>query len=124
MIPWRKKLESLKQTSTCRVTTRGRRTGRPHTTTIWFVVGEDGNIYLGTLRMGRDWPKNVAANPAIEIEIGDLRLAGAARLVTDAEHRKVIAARLAGKYWAAWIGAWFGLQPEGVFEVRPSGEVT
>ncbi len=52
--------------ATCRITTRGRKTGRPHAVTIWFVVGaEEQRVYLGTLRMGRDWPRNVAANPEV-----------------------------------------------------------
>jgi len=122
MIHWQKQLESLKGQSTCRITTRGRRSGRPHTVTIWFVVGEAGSIYLGTLRMGRDWPKNVAVNPDVILEIGSLRLNGQARQVSDEARRAEIESSLTGKYWAAWIGSWLGLKPQGVFEVRVSGE--
>ena len=124
MIHWQKKLEALKNTSTCRITTRGRKTGRHHTVTIWFVVAEERRIYLGTLRMGRDWPKNVATNPGVLIQIGDLRLEGDASLVTDEARRADIEARLASKYWGAWIGSWFGMKPQGVFEVRLSGETS
>ena len=42
------RLAAVKDRSTCRITTRGRRTGRPHTRTIWFVV-EDTVLYLATL---------------------------------------------------------------------------
>ena len=122
MIPWQKKLEALKQQSTCRITTRGRKSGRPHTVTIWFVVSEHGSIHLGTLRLGRDWPKNVAADPAVVIEISDLRLRGEAHRVTDEARVDEIASQLAAKYWAAWIGSWFGLKPEGVFDVAIGGE--
>jgi len=124
MIHWQKKLEALKQTSTCRITTRGRKTGRPHSVPIWFVVGEERRIYLGTLRMGRDWPRNVAVNPGVSLQIGDLQLAGEARLVTDEAERANIESQLASKYWAAWIGSWLGLKPQGVFEVRIRGEAT
>ena len=124
MIHWQKKLEALKQTSTCRITTRGRKTGRPHSVPIWFVVGEERRIYLGTLRMGRDWPRNVAVKPGVSLQIGDLQLAGEARLVTDEAERANIESQLASKYWAAWIGSWLGFKPQGVFEVRISGEAS
>jgi deazaflavin-dependent oxidoreductase (nitroreductase family) len=122
MTDWQKRLDALKTTATCRITTRGRKTGRPHTVTIWFVVGEDGRVYLGTLRMGRDWPKNVAANPAVQLQIGDLRLDGEARLLTEPDARARVESRIASKYWAAWIGSWLGFKPQGVFEVRVRGE--
>ena len=122
MIHWQKKLESLKQQGTCRITTRGRRTGRPHTVTIWFVVGDDGRIHLATRKMGRDWPKNVAANPDVILEIGDLRLSGRAEQVSEENERARIESLIAAKYWAAWIGSWFGVKPQGVFEVRVNGE--
>ena len=124
MIHWQKKLEALKQTGTCRITTRGRKTGRPHSVPIWFVVGEERRIYLGTLRMGRDWPKNVAVNPGVSLQIGDLQLEGEARLVTDEAERANIESQLASKYWAAWIGSWLGFKPQGVFEVKISGEAS
>jgi deazaflavin-dependent oxidoreductase (nitroreductase family) len=123
MIHWQKRLESLKGRSTCRITTRGRRTGRPHTVTIWFVVGDNGRIHLGTLKMGRDWPKNVLANPDVVLEIGDLRLSGRAEQVSEGSERARIDSLIAAKYWVAWIGSWLGLKPQGVFEVRVSGEV-
>ena len=122
MIHWQKRLESLKERNTCRITTRGRRTGKPHTVTIWFVVGDGGRIHLGTLRMGRDWPRNVAANPDVVLEIGDLRLSGRAQQVSEEAERDRIASLIAAKYWAARIASWLGFKPEGVFEVRVTGE--
>jgi len=89
MTDWQKRLDALKNSSTCRITTRGRKTGRPHTVTIWFTVDDGGRVNLGTLRMGRDWPKNVAANPAVQLQIGDLRLDGEARLVTTRPRARV-----------------------------------
>ena len=121
MTDWQKRLDALKNSSTCRIITRGRKTGRPHTVTIWFTVDDDGRVNLGTLRMGRDWPKNVAANPAVQLEIGDLRLDGEARLVTEPGARARVERQLAAKYLAARIGSWFGFKPQGVFEVRVLG---
>ena len=79
---------------------------------------------VGTLRMGRDWPKNVAVNPGVSLQIGDLQLEGEARLVTDEAERANIESQLASKYWAAWIGSWLGFKPQGVFEVKISGEAS
>ena len=122
MIHWQKQLEALRQVGSCRITTRGRKTGRPHSVTIWFAVGEEKQVYLGTLRMGRDWPRNVAANSEIVLEIEDLRLRGDARLITDESKRARAESLLGAKYWGVWIGSWFGLRPEVVFEVDIAGE--
>jgi hypothetical protein len=72
--------------------------------------------------MGRDWPKNVAANPEVVLEIGDLRLNGRAQQVSDESERARIASSIAKKYWAAWLGSLLGFKPQGVFEVRVTGE--
>src|ERR1051326_1982736 len=46
------RLGAVADRGTLRITTRGRKTGRPHTVTIWFVV--DGRtIFLGTLHARR-----------------------------------------------------------------------
>jgi len=123
MSHWQQRLAALRDVRTCRITTRGRKTGRPHAVTIWFVVGsEEQRVYLGTLRMGRDWPRNVAANPEVVVDIADLRLQGRARLVTDERQRQRVESALAAKYWGVWIGSWLGLRPQGVFEVELGGE--
>jgi hypothetical protein len=41
------RLAAVEGSSTCRITTRGRRSGKPHTVTIWFLV-EGTTLYLGT----------------------------------------------------------------------------
>jgi hypothetical protein len=89
--------------------------------TIWFVVGGDDRIHLGTLRLGRDWPKNIAVHPDVTVEIDDLRLKGEATRIDAPERREEVARLLARKYWASRIGFWLGLRPQGVFEVRLLG---
>jgi len=91
--------------------------------TIWFVVGENDRILLGTLRLQRDWPKNLAAHPDVEVEVGDLRLRGEAQRVTDPERCERVAEQLARKYWVSRLAAWLGFKPEAVFEVRVSGAI-
>jgi len=118
---WRRRLTEVRDRSQCRITTWGRRTGRRHTVTIWFAAGDGDTIWLSTLRTDRDWPKNVAKNPDVEIEIGDLRLRGEARTVSDEALCRRIEEALRSKYLVARIGGWFGLRPQAVYQVRVSG---
>ena len=110
------RLAPVQDRGTLRITTRGRRTGRPHTVTVWFVV--DGpTLYLGTLNAKRDWVKNLARTPEVELDLGAVRLRGRARIVTDPTADAHVRALLARKYWMAWIGSWFGQGPEQTFRV-------
>jgi len=108
------RLAAVKDRGTLRITTRGRRTGKPHTVPIWFVV-EDTTLYLATLNARRDWVRNVAKTPEVELDIGGLRLRGRATTVRDPALEAHIRNMLAGKYWMAWIGSWFGKGPERTF---------
>src|SRR2546426_11557220 len=80
----------------CYVTTTGRRTGKPHQIEIWF--GADGDtIYLLSGGGDRsDWFKNLKADPAVTVRIGDREWQGGARDVEDsredARARRVLAA--------------------------------
>jgi hypothetical protein len=52
---------------TCRLTHRGRKSGRPFEVTIWFLV--DGDIvYLTTMNMERQWTQNVLVHRDVVIE--------------------------------------------------------
>jgi deazaflavin-dependent oxidoreductase (nitroreductase family) len=84
--------------SFCYVTTRGRRTGRAHTIEIWFAA-EGRRLYL-LAELGRraDWIRNLLAEPAVSVRLGDRTRPARAGLVTDpdADHR--IRRLLAAKY--------------------------
>lgn len=122
MNDWRAELETRTREATCRLVTRGRRTGRSHTVTIWFAVDDAGRIYVATLRMERDWPRNVLADPAVTFAIGDWSIGATARLLEDEKARAEGVRVIAQKYWGAWLAGWLGLGPEGVFEVVPGGD--
>ena len=53
---------SIKQTT--RVTHYGRKTGKPHKVTIWFVLDGD-RLYIGTANVSRQWVRNVHKTPKI-----------------------------------------------------------
>ena len=110
------RLGAVADRGTLRITTRGRKTGRPHTVTIWFVV--DGRtILLGTLDARRDWVRNLEKSPDVTLELEGLRLRGRATAIADAELERRIRDLLAQKYWMAWIGSWFGMGPAKTFRV-------
>jgi hypothetical protein len=109
-------LASIADRSTLKITTRGRKSGKPHTVTIWFLI--DGTtVYLATLDARRDWVRNAEKTPAVELEIDGLRLRGRTSAVTDPELEAHVRDLLARKYWMAWLGSWFGMGPARTFRV-------
>lgn len=114
--PLDSQLTTLNSHGTLQLTTRGRRTSKRHTVTVWFVVDGD-TLYLGTLKLKRDWPRNVIKNGAVELDIGGNIFKGQAKQITDAKQLQDVKALLSQKYWAAWLGSWFGAGPEGAFAV-------
>jgi deazaflavin-dependent oxidoreductase (nitroreductase family) len=116
----KQRLAAVKDRSTLRLTTSGRKTSKQHTVTVWFLV--DGEtVYLATLKLKRDWPRNVMKNGHVELNVADEVLKGRARQITDAKRLEHVKALLAKKYWAAWLGSWFGMGPEGAFAVTIDG---
>ncbi len=55
----------------CYVTTTGRRTGRPHTIEIWFGRADTTLYVLCGARERADWVRNVLADPAVRVRVGD-----------------------------------------------------
>jgi deazaflavin-dependent oxidoreductase (nitroreductase family) len=90
-------------TECCHVTTRGRRTGRPHEIEIWFgVVGEVLYLICGD-GGGADWYRNLVADPAVSVRIDGLVRRGRAYLVTDPGERRAVAQVMGPKY-RGWGG--------------------
>ena len=73
-------IESLAGAEYCYLTTRGRRTGRPHRIEIWFVAHE-GGAYLLSDTGRSDWCRNLIADPHVTLEIGGERRETLARPV-------------------------------------------
>jgi|SRR5579862_1313766 len=112
----KQRLGPLKDHNTLQLTTTGRKTGKRHTVTVWFLVDGD-TVYLATLKMKRDWPRNLMKNGSVELDVGGQVFKGHAEQIVHARRLAHVKELLAKKYWAAWLGSWFGLGPEGVFAV-------
>ena len=82
---------------TMKITTRGRKTGKPHTVTIWFGVDENGRMFVSSLR-NRDWVKNILANPDVEVAIKGVTRRMRAVKVESEEDKQLIRSIWGRKY--------------------------
>jgi deazaflavin-dependent oxidoreductase (nitroreductase family) len=94
-------------TQTCRIATRGRRTGTEHVVTVWFAM--IGARFHAASRHGLagDWVQNALAAGALEVRSGKASWRGSASLVPADDVAAVLDA-FAAKYHrhGAVIAAW------------------
>ncbi len=80
------RLRQVAAKQTTRLTHYGRKTGKPHEVTIWFVLDGD-RLYIGTANVNRQWVRNVQKTPQVKLSIAGENVEGTARFPTDrAEH--------------------------------------
>jgi deazaflavin-dependent oxidoreductase (nitroreductase family) len=80
------------------LTTRGRRTGRPHEIEIWFAV-HDGRYWLiAGGGESSDWVRNIRADRSVRWRVGERTSEAVAEVVEDAAAAQVPRQRLAAKY--------------------------
>ena len=91
----------------CRLTVTGRRSGKPRSVTIWFVL-DGSTLYLTGGAEVPQWCRNLRAHPAVEIEIGGTKLRGVARVVEDPSEADAVRDRFVKKYLLARISRLFG----------------
>lgn len=86
--------------------TRGRKTGRPHETTVWCAY-ENGVIWLRTDH-GSDWYRNLERDPHCRIRAGKTEVAAVRETIADeaAALRRVVELFRA-KYGAEWVADWY-----------------
>jgi deazaflavin-dependent oxidoreductase (nitroreductase family) len=123
------RLRQVAGKQTTRLTHYGRKTGKPHEVTIWFVLDGD-RLYIGTANVNRQWVQNVQKTPQVKLSIAGEKVEGTARFLTDrAEHERAMAA-IRRKYWMfrpiielGWFLAAIGLMRDktGSFEVLLAG---
>ena len=81
-----------------RLTTYGRKSGKPHDVTIW--IGTDGkHLYIRSGQgMRRDWPQNLVARGEGVLHLGNLGVKVKPRLVTDPAEARMVSALYRKKY--------------------------
>jgi deazaflavin-dependent oxidoreductase (nitroreductase family) len=82
----------------CYLTTTGRVTGRPHEIEIWFGMRGSTLYFLSGGGEGSDWVKNLRANPAASVRIGEQTFQGLARGLEDGQEQALVRRLLAAKY--------------------------
>ncbi|HET8569936.1 MAG TPA: nitroreductase family deazaflavin-dependent oxidoreductase [Candidatus Limnocylindria bacterium] len=92
------------------LTTRGRRTGRPHTIEIWFAL-DGGTIYLLSGGGGAaDWVKNIRKTRDVRVRVGSRTVGARARLVRgaaeDAKARRLLDAKYMGRREGERLSSW------------------
>jgi len=82
------------------ITVTGRKSGRPISIPVWFVL-ENGTLYLLPVS-GSDtqWYKNVLKNPSIRIEAGGAEAELKVAPVTDAKQVSSVVEKFRAKYGA------------------------
>ena len=77
--------EELGALDYCYLSTKGRRSGSPHTIEIWFALHGEAVYLLAGGGDGSDWVKNVRSDPTVGLRLGDRDLICKARLAGDPE---------------------------------------
>jgi deazaflavin-dependent oxidoreductase (nitroreductase family) len=84
------------------LTTRGRRSGRPHTIEIWFaLVGRSVWMVAGG-GTSSDWVANLLADPAVTVRIGLRTFTGRARTEPGGAGDAAVARRLLAARYQGW----------------------
>lgn len=100
--------------STVRLTTTGRKSGRQHSVTIWFVVKDARHLYVQHVRGAADWFKNLTKQPNVQLDFGAGPLAARAMPITDAAEVRRVLALFRRKYIFAWIFQLLGMTKRAV----------
>lgn len=81
-----------------RLTTVGRKTGKPRTVTIWIATDGQHLFVRSGQGMKREWPKNLVANPEATLRLGGQKVKVRGRHVTDPAEARAAAGRASQKY--------------------------
>ena len=67
----------------CYLTTRGRRTGNPHTVEIWFALEGQTLYILAGNGESADFVRNLRREPEVQVRLDGITYTATARVVTD-----------------------------------------
>lgn len=75
-------LEKVRSEKFIHLTTRGRKTGRPHEVELWFAA-KDRTVYLSHEGQETDWMRNIRRNGEVSFEIAGRNFGGKGRYLED-----------------------------------------
>ena len=88
------------------IVTRGRRSGRPHETTVWCAY-EDGVLWLRTDH-DSDWYRNLKRHPRCRVRVGEMEVAAMSEPIPDeAAALRHVVELFRAKYGAEWVSDWY-----------------
>jgi deazaflavin-dependent oxidoreductase (nitroreductase family) len=94
--------------STIELTTTGRKSGKPHTKPIWFVV-DGGRLVVQAGKDGKtDWYQNLGQSPTATVRQGDYTFRVRAKRVEDSARVEAIHRLFLDKYTSAWLLSFVG----------------
>jgi len=113
-------LEALDGRWHVRVTTVGRKSGKPRRVTVWFAC-DGGKLYLAGGRKVPHWCRNLQKTPDVEVEIGGVRFKGKARILKGPKQADRVRQLMFKKYLLARLSGFFGGYRHAVpVEITPS----
>jgi deazaflavin-dependent oxidoreductase (nitroreductase family) len=86
--------ELLRWRCVLRLTTIGRKSGRPRTTLVSFMPQNGHYVIFSGWGVRSDWYQNLLANPEVTIQVGRRRLRATAQPVREPERRRALMLQL------------------------------
>jgi deazaflavin-dependent oxidoreductase (nitroreductase family) len=117
-------IEKVKEQQYVYLTTKGRKTGKPHKVELWFAY-YGGRVYLSHEGQRTDWMRNALKNERVGVRIGSVEFEAKAKVAAEGSRSREEGARaLYEKYYEPApkekIDDWFSLST--VIELTPLGE--
>lgn len=98
--------DDLRAADECRLTTTGRKSGRPREIRIWFAAVGDRVFMLAGDREKAHWVRNLQADPTVRVAIRKRTFEGVGRPVEGDEDDPVARDAIAAKYGTKWLTRW------------------
>lgn len=93
------KISNLAGEEYCYLTTKGRKTGKPHRIEIWFGASGSSLYLLSGGGANSDWVKNLMKEPAVTVRVGRTTFNAKARIVKGKKEDQLARGLLAAKYY-------------------------
>jgi hypothetical protein len=100
-------LNKLKQSSEVNITVIGRISKRKISTPVWFIVEGRKVVLVPTKGSDNDWFKDLAKDPQIELNEGEITILLKATLVRDANRVEKVLDKFRAKYKSMWSESYY-----------------